>query len=109
MTFDQVQQFVSVVGVPAAILALLFFFLWRIGRWLGPRADRIIQNHVDFLTHSEDNQTKQTATLAQQSELIGKTVRALAEFTDAAESALDRETDEAKVFLEKARDELKPG
>ncbi len=109
MTFDQVQQFVSVVGVPAAILALLFFFLWRIGRWLGPRADRIIQNHVDFLTHSEDNQTKQTATLAQQSELIGKTVRALAEFTDAAESALDRETDEAKVFPEKARDELKPG
>ena len=108
MTFDQAQQFVSLVGVPAAILALLFFFLWRFGRWLGPRCDRIIQNHVDFLSHSEENQTKQTTTLAQQSEMIGKTVRALAEFADAGESALDKDNDEAKIFIEKGRDELKP-
>jgi len=108
MNFENVQALISLVGVPAAILALLFFFFWKFARWLGPRADHIIKNHVDFLSHSEENQNKQTETLAQQSELIGKTVRALAEFTDAAESALDLETDEAKVFLEKARDELKP-
>tara|TARA_R100000808_G_scaffold6661_1_gene19611 strand:+ start:183 stop:512 length:330 start_codon:yes stop_codon:yes gene_type:complete len=109
MTFDQAQQFVSLVGVPASILALVFFFFWRFGRWLGPRADGVIKNHVDFLKCSQENQTRQTETLARQSELIGKTVRALAEFTDAAESAIDLETDEAKAFLEKAREELRPG
>ena len=108
MTFEQAQQFVSLVGVPAAILALIFFFAWRFGRWLGPRADRIIQNHIDFLNHSEENQTKQTSTLSQQTELIGKTVRALAEFADAADSALDKDLDEAKTFIERGRDELKP-
>ena len=109
MNFSNLMELVSLVGVPAAILALVFFFVWRLGRWIGPRADQVIRNHVEFLRHSEENQKQQTATLSSQAELIGKTVRALAEFTDAAECAIDSESDEAKGYLERAREELRPG
>jgi len=102
------KDLIALVGVPAAVLGVVFYIIFRFGRWLGPRAEQVVTGHIEFLKISQENQTQQTTTLAQQGELLGKTVRALSHCVDAADHALDNEQDETKQLLEKAREELTP-
>ena len=108
MTIDQIQDLVSTLGIPTAILLAMIWIVLRLGRWIGPRAARIVEHHIDFLLATQEHQAKQTETLSQQSEMIGTTCRALSHFADAADGALDSNIEETKNSIERAREELDP-
>ena len=106
MSVNEIQEMVSSLGIPFVILVAVFWLIVRIGRWIGPRADLVVDHHVQFLTATQNHQKQQTETLSQQSELIGKTCRALSHFADVAETVLDDKPEESRQSIERIRGEL---
>lgn len=41
-------------GVPVAVLCALGYAIWRVARWLAPRADKALDGHMEFLRVNTD-------------------------------------------------------
>ena len=65
----------SRLGVPVAILALIFLFLVRTAKWFRPRADQLIDSHLSLLENMKRNGDTNTTNLAG----LSRDVRELAE------------------------------
>ena len=41
-------------GIPVAVLFALVYAIWRVARWLAPRADKALDGHMEFLRVNTD-------------------------------------------------------
>src|SRR5688572_15269814 len=41
-------------GIPMAVLFALVLAIWRVARWLAPRADKALDGHMEFLRVNTD-------------------------------------------------------
>lgn len=48
----------SKLGVPVAVMGAMGLFFWRVAAWFAPRADRLIDAHIDLVesikSHNEE-------------------------------------------------------
>lgn len=49
MDVEDIKPWIELFGTPAGITAVLGFALWRLGKWLQPKADRIFNRHIEFI------------------------------------------------------------
>lgn len=47
-------------GVAVCVLIAAGLATWRIGRWMGPRVDKVVDSHVGFVSKVGDQVERQT-------------------------------------------------
>ena len=53
----------SKFGVPVAVMVAMGAFFWTIVRWLKPRADKVIDAHLEFVASIKKNSDENSALL----------------------------------------------
>lgn len=46
---EELKAFAEALGTPAGVAGVLAFCIWRVSKWAGPRVDRILDKHADFV------------------------------------------------------------
>ena len=106
---NETAELISTVGFPAAIVIVLVFALFRVGRWAAPLGSRIVSEHVIFLDATKQQARRTADTLEKQTELLSnlqRTNKGLIHLADAAENALADNPDAARQELAKMRKQL---
>ena len=60
---EDVQKWIQTLATPVGLPAIMLFFLWRVARWLRPRADQVIDGHLSLLMSAKTCQEKNTECL----------------------------------------------
>lgn len=59
MDVDDIKPWVELFGTPTGIAAVLAFSVWRMSKWVTPKADKIFDRHIQFIDSvqkcNEDN------------------------------------------------------
>jgi hypothetical protein len=58
--FSAIDRF----GVAVSILIAMGVTFWRVGKWMGPRVDKVVESHVNFVVKVGDQVERQTDCLA---------------------------------------------
>ncbi len=60
---EDVQKWIQTLATPVGLPAVLLFAVWRVAKWLRPRADQVIDGHLTLLASAKDCQEKNTECL----------------------------------------------
>jgi hypothetical protein len=60
---EDVQKWIQTLATPVGLPAILLFAVWRIARWLRPRADQVIDGHLSLLISAKTCQEENTKCL----------------------------------------------
>jgi hypothetical protein len=107
---DQLAQFIERLGLPVGLVVVALFGIWRIARFLAPLGKQVVSKHIEFLDATENQQARTVDAIERQTELlsgISRTNKSLDHLANAAKSALNNDTDAAKLSIDKMRDTLK--
>ena len=57
--FEALDRF----GVAVSLLIAIGVTSWRVGKWMGPRVDKVVESHVEFVSKVGDQVERQTECL----------------------------------------------
>ena len=107
---ENVINLINNVGFPVALVVVLLFILYRVGRWAGPLAHKVVENHIIFLDATKAHGKRTSEAMEKQTALLHEiktTSSALIHLANAGDDALDGRTDSAHKQLDKMRDQLR--
>lgn len=107
---EELAQFIERLGLPVGLVVVALFAIWRIARFLAPLGQQVVGKHIEFLDATKTQQARTVDAIERQTELlsgISRTNKSLDHLANAAKSALDNDTDAAKLSIDKMRDTLK--
>ena len=70
------------VGLPLVLLALAAYLAWRIGRWLQPRLDRLLDSHLEFINKLDERMDVMGERISHLAEVQGESNRKLSELVE---------------------------
>jgi uncharacterized membrane-anchored protein YhcB (DUF1043 family) len=108
---DELAQFIERLGLPVGLVVVALFAIWRIARFLAPLGQKVVVKHIEFLDATKTQQARTVDAIERQTELLSGISRtnksSLDHLANAAKSALNNDTDAAKLSIDKMRDTLK--
>lgn len=57
---NELEQWVRVLGTPFGLSAVFLFAVWRMAKWLRPKADAIFERHIRFIDAAQACNEKNT-------------------------------------------------
>lgn len=73
------SDFLSKHGPWCVICLIMFFGMYRLANWAEPKMDMIIENHVQFLSKTEENLNATTKAIEATNQLVQETASGLME------------------------------
>lgn len=70
---DNIIPIVESLGLPATIIAVLIFAIYKTARWLAPKFESLFSAHVGLVTDLQEQTRQQTDISKRTLELVGKT------------------------------------
>jgi len=107
---DNAINLVNNLGFPVALVLVLVFILYRVGRWAGPLGQKVVEHHIIFLDATNANGKRTAEAMEKQTALmheIKTTSTALVHLANAGDDAIEGRNDSAHNQLDKMRDELR--
>jgi hypothetical protein len=107
---EQITGLINSVGFPIALVLMILFILYRVGRWAGPLGQKVVENHIIFLDATKAHGKRTAEAMEKQTDLMTElktTNSALVYLANAGDDALDGKTGDARNELDKMRDELR--
>lgn len=46
---DEIKPWIELLGTPFGIVGVMLLALWRVARWLRPKADELFRRHIAFV------------------------------------------------------------